>query len=32
MEVLRAAAMPPQDVDGWADGYDDGAAQLQSPA
>jgi DNA-binding transcriptional LysR family regulator len=33
IEVLRAAAVPPpQAVDGWADSYEGGAAQLQSPA
>ncbi len=33
IEVLRAAAVPPpQAVDDWADSYEGGAAQLQSPA
>ena len=33
IEVLRAAAVPtPQAVEGWADSYEGGAAQLQSPA
>ena len=33
IEVLRAAAVPPsQAVDGWADSYEGGAGQLQSPA
>jgi len=32
MEVLRAAAVPPPGVGGWADSCEGGAAQLQSPA